>query len=152
MKCDFFKYFFLSQTKTPVKRNKCRAKMQCVSQLAKHITHGFSPMDGFLASSISPDIFLRKRLCMFFSSMFLSLSPCGALHLAWAAIVLAYGIGVWIYRPRKITETSLLTSINYLRPTACKIVTCCCLELFGLQRALLRHLLVRLPLECVRFY
>ena len=49
----------------------------------KHqVAHGFSPGDGFLASSMSPDIFLRKRLCMFFSSMFLSLSPVGALHLA----------------------------------------------------------------------
>ena len=46
------------------------------------LAHGFSPGDGFLASSMSPDIFLRKRLCMFFSSMFLSLSPKGALHLA----------------------------------------------------------------------
>ena len=82
MKCEFSKYFFSFSDKVTCKMEQNRAKMQCVSQLAKHITHGFSPMDGFLASSISPDIFLRKRLCMFFSSMFLSLSPCGALHLA----------------------------------------------------------------------
>ena len=53
-----------------------------VASNAEHITHGFSPKDGFLASSMSPDIFLRNKLCMFFSSIFLSLSPCGALH--WA--------------------------------------------------------------------
>ena len=45
----------------------------CPRQAKK--THGFSPVDGFLDSSMSPDMFLRNKLCMFFSSMFLSLSP-----------------------------------------------------------------------------
>ena len=59
-----------------------------------HKTHGFSPTEGFLDSSISPDIFLRKRLCMDFSSIFLSLSPWGALHLAWVAAIL---VMIWIF-------------------------------------------------------
>ena len=65
-------------------------------------THGFSPLEGFFDSSISPDMFLRNRLCICFSSIFLSFNPGLALGLAWAVllsamIVWANGIALqWI--------------------------------------------------------
>ena len=40
--------------------------------------------EGFLVSSMRPAMFLRKRLCMFFSSMCRNLMPLGALQCATA--------------------------------------------------------------------
>ena len=51
-------------------------KSTCVS------THGLEECAGFFVSSIKPDIFFRKRLCIRFSSMSRSLRPEGALGLA----------------------------------------------------------------------
>ena len=108
-----------------------------------HKTHGFSPTEGFLDSSISPDIFLRKRLCMDFSSIFLSLSPWGALHLAWVAAILV----IWIFMAffyRKAKERSQKQAY-WLQSTIrdqllARLATSCCLELFGRQGALLSAL------------
>ena len=38
-------------------------------------SHGFIQGLGFFVSSMRPDMFFRKRLCMFFSSISLSLQP-----------------------------------------------------------------------------
>ena len=46
-------------------------------------------VEGFLHSSITPDIFFKNRLCMFFSSMSLSFNPGLALGLAWAVLLSA---------------------------------------------------------------
>jgi len=45
-------------------------------------THGFELCAGFFVSSIKPDMFFRKRLCIRFSSMSRSFNPWGALGLA----------------------------------------------------------------------
>ena len=44
---------------------------ETISQLARHHTapYGLVQVEGFLISSMRPAMFLRKRLCMFFSSM-----------------------------------------------------------------------------------
>jgi len=40
-------------------------------------THGFMEGEGFLISSMSPAMFFKKRLCMLFSSISLSLTTGG---------------------------------------------------------------------------
>ena len=108
-----------------------------------HKTHGFSPTEGFLDSSISPDIFLRKRLCMDFSSIFLSLSPWGALHLAWVAAILVIWIFMafffWKAKERSQKQAYWLQSTIRDQLLA-RLATSCCLELFGRQGALLSAL------------
>ena len=44
---------------------------ETISQLARHHSapYGLVQVEGFLISSMRPAMFLRKRLCMFFSSM-----------------------------------------------------------------------------------
>ena len=107
-----------------------------------HKTHGFSPMEGFLDSSISPDIFLRKRLCMDFSSIFLSLSPWGALHLAWvAAILVIWRSMAFLSKAKERSQKQAYWLQSTIRDQLlAKLATSCCLELFGRQGALLSAL------------
>ena len=126
-----------------------------------HKTHGFSPTEGFLDSSISPDIFLRKRLCMDFSSIFLSLSPWGALHLAWVAAIL---VMIWIFLAfflKQIAKERSQKQAYWLQSTirdqllAARLATSCCLELFGRQGALLSaraSFSSPTPASCANFY
>ena len=114
-----------------------------------HKTHGFSPTEGFLDSSISPDIFLRKRLCMDFSSIFLSLSPWGALHLAWVAAILVIWRSmaflnkfeqVWSKAKERSQKQAYWLQSTIRDQLLARLATSCCLELFGRQGALLSAL------------
>jgi hypothetical protein len=53
-------------------------------------SYGFMAGEGFLISSISPAMFLRKRLCMLFSSMSRSLTTGGRDVLMAAMVADAY--------------------------------------------------------------